>query len=170
MDPNPKDPMLFKKSVFAEVQVYNRNLKLLAKRANAVRPLTNKTVRHTNAQIWIRFDADRPIFSKIMGHVKEQATQNYCKEGWGRWLRGQRELSLDLRYMNKLKLVFTKTIELFSDNVSCVTNYPNARRESLLYTRAILLSALHIGIFEIFYLFTRKDNALTIALSWGRKC
>ena len=81
MDPDPNNPMLFKKSAFIEVQVYNRNLKLLAKRANIVRPLSNKTGRHTNAQMWIRFGADRPILSKMMGHEKEQTTQNYYKVG-----------------------------------------------------------------------------------------
>jgi len=80
-DQDPNNPMLFKKSVFIEVQVYNRNLKLLAKRANIVRPLSNKTGRHTNAQMWIRFGADRPILSKMMGHEKEQTTQNYYKVG-----------------------------------------------------------------------------------------
>jgi len=80
-DNDPTNPMLFKKSTFIEVQVYSRNLKLLAKRANIVRPLSNKTGRHTNAQMWIRFGADRPILSKMMGHEKEQTTQNYYKVG-----------------------------------------------------------------------------------------
>jgi len=80
-DKDPNNPLLFKKSTFIEVQVYNRNLKLLAKRANIVRPLSNKTGRHTNAQMWIRFGADRPILSKMTGHEKEQTTQNYYKVG-----------------------------------------------------------------------------------------
>jgi len=78
-DNDSNNPMLFKKNVFIEVQVYNRNLKLLAKRANIQRPLSNKAGRHTNAQMWIRFGADRPILSKMMGHEKEQTTQNYYK-------------------------------------------------------------------------------------------
>jgi len=81
MNPDPNNPMLFKKSVFIEVQVYNRNLKLLAKRANIVRQLSNKTGRHTNAQMWIRFGVDCPILSKMMGYEKEQTTQNYYKVG-----------------------------------------------------------------------------------------
>jgi integrase len=81
MDPNPNNPMLFTKSVFIEVKAYNRNLKLLAKRVDIIRPLSNKTGRHTNAQMWIRFGADRPILSKMMGHEKEQTTQNYYKVG-----------------------------------------------------------------------------------------
>jgi site-specific recombinase XerD len=77
----PDNNYLFQKNTFIEIQVYNRNLKLLAKRANIARPLSNKTGRHTNAQMWIRFGAERPILSKMMGHEKEQTTQNYYKVG-----------------------------------------------------------------------------------------
>lgn len=63
------------------MQAYNRNLKLLAKRANVYRPISNKTGRHTNAQMWIRLEAERPALSKMMGHEKEQATENYYKIG-----------------------------------------------------------------------------------------
>lgn len=90
MDTDPNNALLFKKKVFIEVQVYNRNLKLLAKRANLVRPLSNKTGRHTNAQMWIRFGADRPILSKMMGHEKEQTTQNYYKVGLREVIEGTR--------------------------------------------------------------------------------
>jgi len=31
--------------------------------------------------MWIRFGADSPILSKMMGHEKEQTTQNYYKVG-----------------------------------------------------------------------------------------
>jgi len=39
MNTDPNNSLQFKKKVFIEVQVYNRNLKLLAKRANLVRPI-----------------------------------------------------------------------------------------------------------------------------------
>lgn len=80
-DNDPENPLFFKKSVFIEIQAYNRNLKLLAKRAGIVRKLSNKTGRHTNAQMWIRFGAERPVLSKMMGHEKEQTTQNYYRVG-----------------------------------------------------------------------------------------
>jgi integrase len=80
-DDNPDNNLLFKKEIFIEVQAYNRNLKLLAKKAKIFRPLSNKTARHTNAQMWIRYGADRPVLSKMMGHEKEQTTQNYYKVG-----------------------------------------------------------------------------------------
>jgi len=46
-----------------------------------VRPLNSKTGRHTNAQMWIRFGANRPILFKMLEHEKEQTTQNYYKVG-----------------------------------------------------------------------------------------
>ena len=78
-DKNPESELLFRKDVFIEIQAYNRNLKLLATRAKVQRPISNKTGRHTNAQMWIRFGAERPVLSKMMGHEKEQTTENYYK-------------------------------------------------------------------------------------------
>ena len=78
---DPDSPLLFTDRVFIEIQAYNRNLKLLAKRAGISRTVSNKTARHTNAQMWIRFGADRPVLSKMMGHEKEQTTQHYYKVG-----------------------------------------------------------------------------------------
>lgn len=76
-DNNPETQLLFRKSVFIEVQAYNRNLIVLGKRATITRRISNKTARHTNAQMWIRFGAERPIISKMLGHEREQTTQNY---------------------------------------------------------------------------------------------
>jgi site-specific recombinase XerD len=95
MDTDSNNPLLFKNKVFVQVHVYNRNLKLLAKRANLVRPLSNKTGRHTNAQMWIRFGADRPILSKMMGHEKEQTTQNYYKVGLREVIEGTKGINFD---------------------------------------------------------------------------
>jgi site-specific recombinase XerD len=78
-DRNPENEFLFRKDVFVEIQNYNIHLKTLGKRASIIRPISNKTGRHTNAQMWIRFGADRPVLSKMMGHEKEQTTQNYYK-------------------------------------------------------------------------------------------
>lgn len=76
-DNDPDNELLFKKEIFVEIQVYNRNLKLLGKRANILRPISNKVGRHTNAQMWVRFGADRPVVSKMLGHGKEETTENY---------------------------------------------------------------------------------------------
>lgn len=94
-DNNPDYPFLFKKSVFIEIQAYNRNLKLLTKRANIVRKLSNKTGRHTNAQMWIRFGADRPVLSKMMGHEKEQTTENYYKVGLREVIEGTKGIDFE---------------------------------------------------------------------------
>jgi integrase len=91
-DHNDERPLLFKNEVFIEIQVYNRNLKLLAKRAEIPRTLSNKTGRHTNAQMWIRFGAERPILSKMMGHEKEQTTENYYKVGLREVIEGTKSV------------------------------------------------------------------------------
>lgn len=78
-DKNDNYPYLFKKCLFIEVQAYNRNLKILAKKVGILRSVSNKIARHTNAQMWIRFGAKRPVLSKMMGHEKEQTTENYYK-------------------------------------------------------------------------------------------
>lgn len=80
-DNDPENALFFKKTSFIEIQAYNRSLKLLAKRAGIVRKVSNKTGRHTNAQMWIRYGAERPVLSKMMGHEKEQTTQNYYRVG-----------------------------------------------------------------------------------------
>jgi integrase len=80
-DKDPSIPGLFSCDAFVEIQVYNRNLKLLAKRAGIFRTMSNKTARHTNAQLWIRFGAERPVLSKMMGHVAEHTTENYYRVG-----------------------------------------------------------------------------------------
>jgi integrase len=78
-DNDPEKDFLFARNMFVEVQVYNRNLKILAKRAEIPRTLSNKTGRHTNAQMWIRFGAERPVLSKMMGHEQEHTTENYYR-------------------------------------------------------------------------------------------
>lgn len=67
-DTGGEHDFLFRRKVFIEVQVYNRNLKLLGKMAGIPRRISNKTGRHTNAQMWIRFGAERPVLSRMLGH------------------------------------------------------------------------------------------------------
>jgi site-specific recombinase XerD len=68
---------VFAKHHFIEEPVYNRNLKELARLAKISKSISNKTARHTNAQLWIRFGAERTVLSKMMGHTKEETTKNY---------------------------------------------------------------------------------------------
>ncbi len=35
--------------------------------------------RHTNAQLWIRYGAERPVVSKMLGHAKEETTKHYYR-------------------------------------------------------------------------------------------
>lgn len=68
---------IFDSKVFIEEPVYNRHLKEIAKMAKINKSVSNKVGRHTNAQLWVRYGAERPILSKMMGHTKEETTKNY---------------------------------------------------------------------------------------------
>ncbi len=73
----PSDNSVFNPVLFIEEPSYNRNLKEIAKLAGIKKNISNKVARHTNAQLWIRYGAERPIVSKMMGHTKEETTKNY---------------------------------------------------------------------------------------------
>jgi integrase len=94
-DYDKRNDLLFRREFFVEVQVYNRNLKILAKKAEIRRALSNKTGRHTNAQMWIRFGAERPVLSKMMGHEKEQTTENYYRVNLREVIEGTRQINFD---------------------------------------------------------------------------
>lgn len=68
---------VFKGTTFIEEQVYNRHLKDIAKLAKINKSVSNKVARRTNAQLWVRYGAERPVLSKMMGHTKEETTKNY---------------------------------------------------------------------------------------------
>ena len=70
-------PLIFKKETFIEESSYNRNLKEIAAMAGIGKTIYNKVGRHTNAQLWVRFGAERPIISKMLGHQKEETTRHY---------------------------------------------------------------------------------------------
>jgi site-specific recombinase XerD len=73
----PEAKTVFDPKVFIEEQVYNRNLKEIAKLAGITKGVSNKVARHTNAQLWIRYGAESPVLSKMMGHTKQETTKNY---------------------------------------------------------------------------------------------
>lgn len=79
MDKNPDNPYLLRRDAFIEDQVFNRNLKVIAgpKMLNWKRNIKNKLGRNTNSQLYIRFGAERPIVSRMMGHEKEETTSAY---------------------------------------------------------------------------------------------
>jgi site-specific recombinase XerD len=68
---------VFNPEIFIEEPVYNRNLKEIANLAGIKKGISNKVARHTNAQLWVRYGAERPILSKMMGHTKEETTKSY---------------------------------------------------------------------------------------------
>ncbi len=68
---------VFDPRVFIVEGAYNRHLKEIAKLAGVKKNVSNKVARHTNAQLWVRYGAERPILSKMMGHTKEETTKSY---------------------------------------------------------------------------------------------
>ncbi|MES2796573.1 MAG: site-specific integrase [Bacteroidota bacterium] len=74
---NESDDYIFSKKIFIEIQKYNFKLKKIAKMAGVNKEISNKVARHTNAQIWVRNGALRPILSKMLGHSNETTSNNY---------------------------------------------------------------------------------------------
>jgi site-specific recombinase XerD len=72
-----KDKTVFDPACLIEEPVYNRHLKDIAKLAGLNKSVSNKVARHTNAQLWIRYGAERPVLSKMIGHTQEATTKNY---------------------------------------------------------------------------------------------
>lgn len=68
---------IFDPAFLVEEPVFNRNLKIIAKLAGITKTVTNKVARHTNAQLWVRYGAERQVISKMMGHTREETTTNY---------------------------------------------------------------------------------------------
>jgi integrase len=69
--------LLFLPALFVNSHVYNRTLKKIAKDEGIKKIITGKVARHTNAQLWIRYGASRPVVSKMLGHTKEESTNQY---------------------------------------------------------------------------------------------
>ncbi len=86
---------VFDKQCFVEEPVYNRNLKELAKLASISKNISNKTARHTNAQLWVRFGAERTVLSKMMGHTKEETTKNYYDVNIPEIVEGTKRVEFD---------------------------------------------------------------------------
>ncbi|HTQ65418.1 MAG TPA: phage integrase SAM-like domain-containing protein, partial [Puia sp.] len=94
-DHNPKSKYLLSREFFMEDQVYNRRLKEIAKQLGWTRNVYNKLARNTNSQLYIRFGADRPIVSKIMGHEREETTNSYYEVNIRDVIEGTRNLDFD---------------------------------------------------------------------------
>lgn len=68
---------IFDPAHLVEEPAFNRNLKIIANLAGITKTVTNKVARHTNAQLWVRYGAERQVISKMMGHTREETTTNY---------------------------------------------------------------------------------------------
>ncbi|MEI9943955.1 MAG: site-specific integrase [Chitinophagaceae bacterium] len=87
------DKTVFDSQFLIEEPVYNRHLKEIAKMAGISKNVSNKTARHTNAQLWIRYGAERPILSKMMGHTKEETTKTYFDINLPEIIEGTRKVN-----------------------------------------------------------------------------
>jgi site-specific recombinase XerD len=86
------NPLIFKKEAFIEEPAYNRNLKEIASMTGISKRIFNKVARHTNAQLWVRYGAERPIISKMLGHQKEETTRNYFSVNLPEIVEGTRKV------------------------------------------------------------------------------
>ena len=89
------DQLVFDKRFLIEEPVYNRHLKEIAKLAGIHKNITNKVARHTNAQLWIRYGAEGAVLSKMMGHEKEQTTENYYRIGLREIIEGTKLVNFE---------------------------------------------------------------------------
>ena len=89
---SPEATTVFDPAVFIEEPAYNRNLKALAKLAGITKAVSNKVARHTNAQLWIRYGADSPLLSKMLGHRKQETTKTYYEVDIPEMVEGTRRV------------------------------------------------------------------------------
>jgi len=75
----PESPLVFDRKAFLAEAVYNRQLKQIATKMGIHKEVSNRTARHSNAQLWIRLGTNRPVVSRMLGHSKEETTKNYYK-------------------------------------------------------------------------------------------
>jgi site-specific recombinase XerD len=90
-----RESTIFPPSLFIEEQAYNRNLKEIARIAGIEKQVSNKVARHTNAQLWVRYGAERPIISKMMGHTKEETTKSYFSVNLPEIVEGTRRVDFE---------------------------------------------------------------------------
>lgn len=86
-------PDLFEKKYLIKEPVYNRPLKEVAKLCKLNKNVTNKVARHTNAQLWVRYGAERPIISKMLGHTKEETTNHYFRVNFTEIAEGTKRIN-----------------------------------------------------------------------------
>jgi site-specific recombinase XerD len=81
-DPNPESKYWFQREIFVDVQVYNRNIKVIANKAGVHRKVSNKIARHTGWNLMIRMGVEWPVVKRIAGHKLEGiAGKHYVRIG-----------------------------------------------------------------------------------------
>jgi|GEM_PF-490720 len=81
-DPNQASKYWFRRDVFVDAQVYNRNVKAIAKKAGVHREVSNKIARHTGWNLMVRMGVTWPVVKKIAGHkVEGIAGKHYVRIG-----------------------------------------------------------------------------------------
>lgn len=76
---DPLSEYVFDRKYILAEPVYNRNLKKLAPLAKIAKQISNKIARHSNAQLWIRLGAKKPIVQKMLGHADDKTTNAYFR-------------------------------------------------------------------------------------------
>ena len=93
---DPNDKYLLRRDCFITDQVFNWRIKEIAKKILGWdRPIKNKLGRNTNAQLYIRFGANRPIVSKMLGHDKEETTSNYFDVNIREVIEGVKDINFE---------------------------------------------------------------------------
>jgi hypothetical protein len=80
-DPDPKSTYWFRRDIFVNAQVYNRNIKVIADIAGVNREATNKIARHTGMTLMARVGLEFPVLKKIAGQKMKDVAGVYIKLG-----------------------------------------------------------------------------------------
>ena len=108
--------MVFDPTVFLKEPVYNRNLKEIISLAGITKNVSHKVARHTNAQLWIRYCAEGPVLSKMLGHTKQETTKNYYDVNIPQIVEGTKRADFKAGY---LSICFNPTLLLNMSSFQC---------------------------------------------------
>ncbi|MVT12362.1 phage integrase SAM-like domain-containing protein [Chitinophaga tropicalis] len=92
---HPSDPYLLDRDAFMEDHVYNRQLKEIASLLQWRRNVRNKLARQTNSQLYIRYGANIPVLSRMLGHQKQETTSEYFEVSLADVIEGTRSINFE---------------------------------------------------------------------------
>lgn len=121
-----------------EDQVYNRQLKVVAKKMGWTWNVYNKLARFTNTQLLIRYGVPVAVMSKLLGHVKPTSTEVYYNINIKEVLEGLRGIDLkkirnaksfnliiDRQFKRLLPVFIPCKVGLYRFRHPAQRNYPN---------------------------------------------